>query len=282
MTHHLSNPTGGRTLCDRRKKCPKCCKSFEVEYGENGSRKGSEHRCGYAECQHCEKEVDMSQHCCFIQKVKKSEDDPKTKWVELNRVGLRATVGSAKRGKIQVERDPPLFVYADYEAMNNAVGYQEAVLIGYETCESEDCVMIRGSDCTSTFIRELEGMAEDEDEDEDGDDRNVIVVFHNLKGYDGMFLLEYLYREKREVSHMVTVGAKVLSFCSDRLCFKDSVCFLPFPLSAFTATFGLTELHKGFFSSRLQHSREPNLPRTDATSRNLRPSRHDGEEASEI
>jgi len=25
--------------------------------------------------------------------------------------------------------------------------------------------------------------------DEDGDDRNIIVIFDNLKGYDGMFIL---------------------------------------------------------------------------------------------
>ncbi len=70
---------------------------------------------------------------------------------------------------------------------------------------------------------------------------------HNLKGYDGMLLLRYFYAQHREVTGMVTVGAKVLSFSSDRLTFKDSLCFLPFPLASFPATFGLTELCKGFF-----------------------------------
>ena len=243
MARHISNPLGGKTMCDRMKKCPACCKVFGVEYGAKGNRKGKQHRCGYAECVHCEKEVETSSHCCFIQRVKKADDDPKTKWVPLNRVGSRATIGEAKKGKILVEREPPLFVYANYEAMTNAEGYQEAVLIGFETSESDECVMIRGRDCTGVFIRELEGLAVDQD----GDDRNVISIFHNLKGYDGMFLLEYLYKEKRAVDRMVNVGAKVLSFTSDRLCFKDSVCFLPFPLAPFSATFGLTELHKCFF-----------------------------------
>ena len=83
--------------------------------------------------------------------------------------------------------------------------------------------------------------------DNEGDDRRVIVLFHNLKGYDGMFLLQYLYRVHREVMDQITVGTKILCFTSDRLTFKDSLCFLPFPLSAFPATFGLTELRKGFF-----------------------------------
>ena len=62
-----------------------------------------------------------------------------------------------------------------------------------------------------------------------------------------MFLLRHMYDEKREVSGMVTIGAKVLSFTSDRLTFKDSLCFLPFSLASFPATFGITELCKGFF-----------------------------------
>ena len=144
---------------------------------------------------------------------------------------------------IKVKKDLPLFVYADFEAMTNAQGFQEAVLLGYETGESETCVMLGGSDCTAAFIRDMDALAFDQD----GDDRNVICVFHNLKGYDGMFILEHLYKERRQVSGLVNIGAKVLSFVSDKLTFKDSVCFLPFPLAAFSATFNLTELHKGFF-----------------------------------
>ena len=243
MTQHLVAPNRGKTVCDKRKKCPHCCKAYDVKYGRNGARKGRPHRCGFAECKYCEKVVELTEHQCFIQKVKRSDDDPKTKWVPLDQVGLRGTIGKPKKGNIQVERDPPLFVYADYEAMTNAEGIQEAVLVGYETGESDECVLIRGSDCTARFIEELEGLAVDQD----GDDRNVIVVFHNLKGYDGMFLLQHMYAEKREVTRMVPVGVKVLSFTSDRLCFKDSLCFLPFSLASFSETFGLTELHKGFF-----------------------------------
>ena len=45
----------------------------------------------------------------------------------------------------------------------------------------------------------------------------------------------------------LTVGAKVLSCQSGPLTFKDSLCFLLMPLSAFPATFGLVELKKGYF-----------------------------------
>ena len=62
-----------------------------------------------------------------------------------------------------------------------------------------------------------------------------------------MFLLQHCYENHREVTNNVSIGAKVLSFRSDQITFKDSLCFLPLPLSAFPVKFGLTELHKGYF-----------------------------------
>ena len=83
--------------------------------------------------------------------------------------------------------------------------------------------------------------------DQDGDDRNIITIFHNLKGDNGMFLLQHCYAHHREVIDQITVGTKILSFQSDRLMFKDSLCFLPFSLASFPTTLGIEELCKGFF-----------------------------------
>ena len=87
--------------------------------------------------------------------------------------------------------------------------------------------------------------------DSDGE-REILVVFLNLKGFDGMFILHcmfifQLYQQQREVVDQLTVGAKVLSFKSGPLKFIDSLCFLPMPLASFPSTFNLTELKKGFF-----------------------------------
>ena len=81
---------------------------------------------------------------------------------------------------------------------------------------------------------------------QDGDDRNVIIIFNNPKGYDGMFRLQHCYSHHREITDQI-VESKILSFKSDRLTFIDSLRFLSFSLSSFLATFGLTELCKGFF-----------------------------------
>ena len=64
-----------------------------------------------------------------------------------------------------------------------------------------------------------------------------------------ILLLFYYYRyaTHREVEDQITVGTKILSLRSDRLTFKDSLCFLPFPLANFPATFGIEEMCKRFF-----------------------------------
>ena len=37
----------------------------------------------------------------------------------------------------------------------------------------------------------------------------VIVMFHNLQGYDSMFILQELYNQHRLVENQVCVGIKV-------------------------------------------------------------------------
>lgn len=142
-----------------------------------------------------------------------------------------------------VERDPPLQVFCDYEATTDEEGNQSPILLCLKTDECDQTEFFYGADYTESMLNYLESLAVDED----GDDRRVIVIFHNLKGYDGMFLLQHCYDTHREVTDQITVGTKIFSLTSDRLTFKDSLCFLPFPLSSFPATFGIEELCKGFF-----------------------------------
>ena len=139
---------------------------------------------------------------------------------------------------------PPLFVYADFEAMQNAEGVFVANLLCYSSTEEQTIHVSEGEDCALQFLRDLDDLVDVPDRD---DEREILVVFHNLKGFDGMFILHELYQQQREVVDQLTVGAKVLSFKSGPLKFIDSLCFLPMPLASFPSTFNLTELKKGFF-----------------------------------
>ena len=118
------------------------------------------------------------------------------------------------------------------------------ILICAETEDEDDETLeFYGSNCTEEFMNHLDDLTVDEH----GDERKVICIFHNFKGYDGMFILKYLYDSHRTVENQICIGTKVLSLSTGDITFKDSLCFLSFPLSQFPHTFGIEELAKGFF-----------------------------------
>ena len=139
--------------------------------------------------------------------------------------------------------EPPVFVYADFEAMLSADKTHLPILVCALTSLSDTFSCFYGSECTAHFLAFLTELTVDAY----GEDRQVICIFHNLKGYDAVFLKHQLLKEDRRMEDMVCVGTKVLSFRVGCITFKDSFCFLPMSLASFTSTFGPTELKKGFF-----------------------------------
>ena len=127
---------------------------------------------------------------------------------------------------------PPLFVYADFEATQNAEGVFVANLLCYSSSAETTIHVLDGEDCALHFLRDLDDLTDIPDRE---DEREILVVFHNLKGFDGMFILHELYQQQREVADQLTVGAKVLSFKSGPIKFIDSLCFLPMPQPLFPA-----------------------------------------------
>ena len=213
--HHFSS-----NLCQSNKTCLQC-------QGQYAVIKGKRHRCGYAKCHVCQEYVYINDHRCYIQPVVEEE-----------------TEQTEEGGGCMVAPPPPLFVYADIEAFQNEENVFIPNLLCYSSSEEEDIHSLDGEDCVLRFLQDLDDLAEESDSEQQ---RNIIVVFHNLKGFDGMFLIHELYDQQRPVENQITVGAKVLSFRSGPIKFIDSLCFLPMALSAFSATFNLTQLKKGFF-----------------------------------
>ena len=121
-----------------------------------------------------------------------------------------------------MERQPPLFVYCGYEAVSDSKGFQTPILLCLEDAESNETLSFYGRNCTKNMLDHLECLAVDMD----GYDRCVIVVFHSFKGYDGMFVLEYLYKHHRE--DPITIRTKIFSLKWYNLTFKDSLPFCLF------------------------------------------------------
>ena len=90
---------------------------------------------------------------------------------------------------------------------------QTSILLCLEDKQSDDTHFFCSQDCTDYMFQHLEYLAVEAN----GHDQNVIIIFHSLKGYDGMFILQHCYATHGGVTHQITVGTKVLSLTSDWL-----------------------------------------------------------------
>ncbi|MET0103906.1 MAG: DNA polymerase, partial [Sedimenticola sp.] len=76
------------------------------------------------------------------------------------------------------------------------------------------------------------------------------AIAHNMKGYDGYFLLEYLIDQSVRPDKVIYSGSKIMYMAVEKdlhIQVIDSLNFLPMKLSALPKAFGLQELKKGWF-----------------------------------
>lgn len=81
--------------------------------------------------------------------------------------------------------------------------------------------------------------------------RNTIQIAHNMKAYDGIFILNFITNNmlpyEKVMPSVISNGTKILSLEFRNIKIIDSLSFLPMPLEKFSKTFDLKELKKGFF-----------------------------------
>ena len=150
------------------KACLKCQAKYTVVPNQR-------HKCGYAKCSVCHEWVSINDHRCYIQPVVEEERDTEEP---------THTEGGAL--------PPPLFVYADSKAMENAWRVFVANLLCYSSTEEEAIHVLESKDCALQFLHDLDDLVDMSDSDQE---REILVVFHNLKGFDGMFIPHELYQQ---------------------------------------------------------------------------------------
>ena len=80
--------------------------------------------------------------------------------------------------------------------------------------------------------------------------KNTVQIAHNLKGYDGVFILKYFLENLlpcESTPEVILTGCKILAIMHRQTKIIDSYSFLTMALSEFPKTFGISELKKGFF-----------------------------------
>ena len=217
--HRQKTPKGKPSVCMTYKKCQSCKKQVS-------GKEVNHHKCWHGSCPSCKDYVDLKTHQCFIQPIGMKEEEERE---EENSVGEEEE---------EEEEEPPLFVYFDVEARQDT-GNHVANLLVAEMDQNDQQHSFRGESCIEDFVKWLQDIQE-------MSGRKLIVVAHNFKGYDSYFLLEEYYRQMILPKQLVN-GCKILFMSVGNIHFKDSLCFLPMALAAFSETFGLTELKKGFF-----------------------------------
>lgn len=138
-----------------------------------------------------------------------------------------------ERGKKRKPLPPP-FAYADFEAMQTPQGMFVPNLLCSVRADDDECQFLWGESCPLDFLEALDAMTESSD-----DDREQPVIVLRLR-WNVPFT--------RIVSTATGGHPSVNSGGnSGPLKFIDSLSFLPMALAAFSSTFGITELKKGFF-----------------------------------
>lgn len=104
------------------------------------------------------------------------------------------------------KKPPPLFVFGDIECLiedeGNGTKVFEDDLIRYAIQGEDMSYACSGPNCIRDFISMLNNLTYvDDDEDLQ---RDLIVIFHNLKGFDGNFILEDLYKQGIRVANQLT------------------------------------------------------------------------------
>ena len=134
------------------------------------------------------------------------------------RGGGRGARTNRGEGRLHGGTTPSPICLRRFEAMQNAEGVFVANLLRYSSSEEATIHVLDGEDCALQCLQVLDDLTEVPDRDQE---QEILVVFHNLKGFDGMFILHELYQQQCEVADQLTVGAKVLSFKSGPVKFID-------------------------------------------------------------
>ena len=232
---HTGKPAANQesSVCFRRRRCPNCFKQ------NVGLQQIARHQCYYVDCPSCHEYVDSETHLCFIQRPTQDKKKRKRKHQGGPRAKRGAAAAEPDTTPEEEEEDlPPLHVFFDIEAMQPNQQHIAKLLVA-ETEDDDQPKRFPGPSCTRDFLEWLDTLTLN-------DTRQVNVLAHNFQGYDGYFVVQQYHSDNRIVQQLRN-GCKLLEVQHDRIRFIDSLSFFQMPLSAFPATFGLTELKKGYF-----------------------------------
>jgi hypothetical protein len=177
------------------------------------------HTCNGKWCSFCKKQVEFDHKCYILREDEKNKTD--------------STLGG--------------YIFFDYEAMFDGITHVACLIIVKKICSNclinercnQECNTFKYFKSNKSFCEWL--FCENS---------GYIAMAHNMKAYDGYFILQYLVENilpNEKLPSICMDGAKILSITFANVKIIDSYNFIPTALAKFPKMFGLDELKKGFF-----------------------------------
>ncbi|KAK4883382.1 hypothetical protein RN001_006701 [Aquatica leii] len=214
-------------LCAKLIRCRLCLHTVWVT-------KKTEHKCGFTYCRLCFK-LQPLQHFCYM-----TPDNPR-KELKQKKSFLFIFYDIESRQETLFGKMPNSFIHEPNLCISAHVC---SVCINnenmMETCEfcGKRINVFKGKNSIKSFLSFVakQGMK-----------FKVTAIAHNMKGYDGCFILRQMLIDKDAWNpKIISNGLKLISISSDNVRFIDSLNYLPLPLSKLPKTFDIPE-SKGYF-----------------------------------
>ena len=209
-------------VCDTVKKCLDCNRIITGKYVNS-------HKCGYSECNNCNKYVGKN-HKCYLKKVKTKGGNCMTFKME-----SCYNDDSIKKAdwcypcRTYTEK----YMFYDFEATQNTGTHTINLSIAQDFNRKEYILYSIEEFCKGFLNDKFKGYT---------------FIAHNAKGYDAIFILKWLINQGIK-PYCIYNGANIMFMEISKLSirFIDSLNFLQMPLKSFPKTFGMSELKKGYF-----------------------------------
>jgi hypothetical protein len=231
----FQNESHRREHCDMENngvECPRCnkrfyndrcleshnCRAQHIDLCEKCNKKiyryEGPHECGNYICRNCRVYVDSS-HYCTITKL--NEPDPLT---------------AAEAGKNYYAFDIECMLIANED---NQSTRHEVNLVVIRQCFTNNDWILKSLD---ELVLWMEGC-----------ESPVTLFAHNLKGYDGRIVFDFLFDKHKPPQEVVWRGSKIMKMQYGKVSFQDTLLHVAASLEQMPAMFGLdeTQFKKGFF-----------------------------------
>ena len=97
------------SFCEKRKRCLVCCVHYEVKPKQP-------HKCYHDKCRQCDNYVQIYNHKCYFQLVKKEMTEEQS-MIEEQEQSMIEEEQDSEIDEKKKKKPPPLFVYGDIECL---------------------------------------------------------------------------------------------------------------------------------------------------------------------